>query len=397
MPNAADILAKLSPDRQIKALELIDYMLGDALRAGDADIVLTEMSARISEAGVPLDRATSIVPLLHAEAVASARYWERGKGAWSFSFPYGPDAGEGYRTSPAAVAHETGEWVTLWLPEIPDEKFNIVKELKDDGFIHYVMMPVFMPNGLSSTFSFASRDPAGFSEADFAFFRAIFPALAACQEILTTHRILGEVLSTYVGADAQKRILAGDVRRGDVMRIRSAILFADMRNYTGLSSEMEAEDVTAMLNNYFDCIVPSVERHGGEVLKFMGDGILAIFREDGDVNTTCRRALEAARDGLKEVDKYVGFPKFQAGIALHFGEVGYGNIGSGMRLDYTVVGRDVNLTYRLADKCGRLRAPLLVSQAFQGHIGQGVFRLLGQHHLKGLAEPQDVFVPLRDL
>jgi len=395
MTNAPGILGTLPPGRMAQALELIDYMLGAALKAGDADIVLTEMSERIQAAGVPLDRATSIVPLLNAEAVASARFWERGKGTRSYAFPYDPNTGTGYANSPAADVHRTGEWVILWLPETPDDKYDIVKELKDDGLVHYIMMPVFMANGMSSTFSFATRNKAGFTDVDFAFFRAVFPALAACQEILATHRIMTEVLRMYVGDEPQKRILAGDVHRGDVMRIRSAILFADMRNFTGLTSDMRAEAATAMLNDYFDCIVPSVEQNGGEVLKFMGDGILAIFRAEGDGQATCERALAAARAGLQEVEDYRGQPRFRAGIALHFGEVAYGNVGSGMRLDYTVIGRDVNLAARVAGLCGSLKAPLLVSESFRTHIGSGDgsddFLALGRHAMKGLSSPETVF------
>ncbi len=391
MTNTPAILGTLPPDRMAHALELIDYMLGAALKAGDAGIVLTEVSERILAAGVPLDRATSIVPLLNAEAVASARFWERGKGARGYAFPYDPNTGTGYADSPAADAHRTGEWVVLWLPDTPDDKYNIVKELKEFGLVHYIMMPVFMANGMSSTFSFATRDKAGFSEVDFAFFRAVFPALAACQEILATHRIMTEVLRMYVGEEPQKRILAGDVHRGDVMRIRSAILFADMRNFTGLTSDMRAEAATAMLNDYFDYIVPSVEQNGGEVLKFMGDGILAIFRAGDDDRATCEGALTAARAALKEVENYTGQPKFRAGVALHFGEVAYGNVGSGMRLDYTVIGRDVNLAARVAGLCGSLEAPLLVSEAFRANMGADDFEARGRHAMKGLTAPEAIF------
>jgi len=158
MTNTPTILGTLPPDRMAQALELIDYMLGAALKAGDADIVLTEMSERIHAAGVPLDRATSIVPLLNAEAVASARFWERGKGARSYTFPFDPNSDMGYANSPVADTHRTGEWVILRLPDTPDDKYDIVRELKDDGFVHYIAMLVFMVSGMPGTFSFATRE-----------------------------------------------------------------------------------------------------------------------------------------------------------------------------------------------------------------------------------------------
>lgn len=392
MDMRQDPIASLEPARQAAALDLMGYMLGEAMQAADADEVLTEMSERIRAAGVPLDRASSIVPLLHAEAAASARFWERGKGARSYLFPYNEASGEGYARSPAADAHATGQWVTLWLPETPDETYDIVAELKEAGLTHYIMAPVFQKTGLASTFSFATASPDGFSPQDFAFLRAVFPALAACQEILTTTRAMNEVLRIYVGEEPRARIIKGDVHRGEVVHIRSAILFADMRRFTELTAELSAEQAAGLLNAYFDCIVPAVEEGGGEVLKFMGDGVLAVFRAEGDGVETCTRALKAARAGLTKVAEDA---RFDAGVALHFGEAAYGNVGSGMRLDYTVIGRDVNLAARVAGLCGTHGEPLLVTEAFRGHAGlEG--RALGLQRLKGLKEPQQVFVlPLR--
>ena len=389
MTHSSDELASLPQGMMIAALELMTYMLGDALKATDADDVLCEMCDRIRRAGVPLDRASSIVPLLHAEAVASARFWERETGARSYLFPYSAESGEGYANSPAADAHQTGDWVMLWLPDTPDDRYDIVAELKEAGLTHYLMAPVFMKSGMSSTFSFATSDPNGFSDRDLAFLRAVFPALAACQEILTTNRALHEVMRMYVGDEPHRRILSGDVHRGEVMHIRSAILFADMRRFTELTADMSAEAATGLLNTYYDCLVPPIEEAGGEVLKFMGDGILAIFRAEEDGVAACAAALKASRDGLARVGRANTTPVFEVGIALHFGEVAYGNVGSGMRLDYTVIGRDVNVAARVAGLCGTLDEALLVSEAFVEHSGvQG--RSLGRQKLKGLTNAQEV-------
>ncbi len=389
MTRSSDQLATLPKGMMVAALDLMTYMLGDALKATDADDVLTGMCERIRRAGVPLDRASSIVPLLHAEAVASARFWERGSGARSYLFPYSAESGEGYSNSPAADAHNSGEWVVMWLPDTADDRYDIVPELKEAGHTHYVMAPVFMRSGMSSTFSFATSDPQGFSARDFAFLRAVFPALAACQEILTTNRAMHEVMRMYVGDEPHRRILSGDVHRGEVMHIRSAILFADMRRFTELTADMSAEAATGLLNTYYDCLVPPVEEAGGEVLKFMGDGILAIFRAEEDGAAACAAALKASREGLARVGQAKTTPAFEVGVALHFGEVAYGNVGSGMRLDYTVIGRDVNLAARVAGLCGALNEPLLVSEAFLDHSEvQG--RSLGRQKLKGLKTEQDV-------
>jgi adenylate cyclase len=390
--NEPPISAQLPPDVLVQAHGLIDYMLGDALQATDADIVLTEMSERIRAAGVPLDRATSIVRLLHAEAAASARFWERGQGARSYAFPFSHDPNDEYDKSPAAEVHRTREWLVLWLPDTADDAYNLVPELKEAGLTHYIMMPVFMANGMSNTFSFATRSKEGFSDLDFAFFRVVFPAIAACQEILTTHRIMGEVIRMYVGNEPYERILSGDVHRGQVTRIKSAILFADMHRFTELTADMEAEEATQLLNDYYDCIVPWIEKNGGEVLKFMGDGILAIFRAAEDENLTCNKAATSAHEALNAVREYSGKHSFDVGIALHFGDVAFGNIGSGTRLDYTIIGRDVNLASRVASLCGTLDEKLLISEAFCQRVKGEETRSLGRFGLKGLRDEEEIFV-----
>ncbi|WP_044008418.1 adenylate/guanylate cyclase domain-containing protein [Leisingera methylohalidivorans] len=396
MMQSRDPLQQLPPDRLPGALRLISYMLGEARGAAEADEVLTHMAGLIRAGGVPLDRATSIVPLLHAEAVASARFWERSQGTRSYLFPFNEESGQGYAHSPAAEVHRTGEWVILWLPGTPGDRYGIVPELKAGGYTHYIMAPVFMRSGMAGTFSFATQAAEGFSQDDIAFLRAVFPALSACQEILATARAMQEVLRIYVGEEPQQRIISGDVHRGEVMRIRSAILFADMRRFTELTAGMSAEQATSLLNAYYDCIVPPIEGAGGEVLKFIGDGVLAVFRAGEDGAEACSRALKASRDGLTRVAARMEQPQFDVGIALHFGEVAFGNVGSGMRLDYTVIGRDVNLAARVAGLCGARNEPLLVSSEFRQKAGlEG--RPLGEQVLKGLQSRVEVFaVPLAE-
>jgi adenylate cyclase len=287
----------------------------------------------------------------------------------------------------------------LWLPDTPDDAYDVVPELKAAGYVHHVSIPIVLLNGMRNGFTFATRSPAGFSADDIAVTRAIVPALAALLEILALHRVLREVLRTYVGNEPHQRILAGDVRRGEVLRIRAAILFADMRDYTRLTSSMPAESATDLVNQYYDCIVPPVDERGGEVLKFVGDGLLAIFRAgDGAEVDACWRALAAARAGLENVERRNRTPErgapFEVGIALHLGETAYGNVSSGARLDYTVIGRDVNLAARIAGLCGTLQRPLLISTAFRQRLGGLDLGSLGRHTLRGLSD-EEIFEPAR--
>ena len=312
MTQTPDPLLQLSPDRLQGALRLISYLLGEGRSAADPDQVLEKMCRLIRAVGVPLQRAASIVQLLHAEAVASARFWEHGQRHPQRAVPV--QRGQRrwlFARSPAADVHKTGEWVVLWLPDTPDDRYGIVPELKAEGYTHYIMAPVFMGIGTAGIFSFATSRPEGFSDEDIRFLRAVFPALAACQEVLSTARTMREVLRIYVGEEPQRRILSGDVHRGEVMRIRSAILFADMRRFTELTAGMSAEQATGLLNAYYDCIVPPVEAAGGEVLKLIGDGILAVFRAGEDGAQTCSQALTAAREGLARVAARSVQPQFE--------------------------------------------------------------------------------------
>jgi adenylate cyclase len=388
----------LSNERLRQALAVRDWLVGEAREISDPNVIIEGLCLKLRDAGVPVDRATSAIELRHAERAANARIWEFGSPAREHVYAHdrGSDA-SGQR--PLAEAHRLNEWIFSWLPDMADETYDVVGPLKAAGYTHHIAVPVVLPNGMHNGFTFATRSPRGFSGEDIALLRSIFPTLAALQEVLALQRVMREVMRTYVGNEPHLRILSGDVRRGEVLRIRAAILFADMRDFTGLTSHLSEEAATALVNEYYDCIVPPIDERGGEVLKFMGDGILAIFRagEDGDIEA-CMRAFAAAHAGLLRVARHndnghraIGF---EVGIALHFGNAAYGNVGSGARLDYTVIGRDVNLASRIADLCDKLDQRLLLSNSFQDRLSEHELRNLGAFALKGVDQMQTVFAPV---
>ncbi len=389
--------AKLPEDRFRQAVAIRDWLLGDARQISDPNIILEGLCLKLRDAGVAVDRGVSAVELRHSEQAANARVWERGKGAKEHLYSHAEGMASAHRR-PLAVAHERGEWLSLWLPDLTDEEYYMVGDLKAAGYVHHLSIPVEMLNGMRNGFTFATKRPTGFSAEDVAVLRVVYPTLAGLMEILALHRILREVLRMYVGEEPHRRILSGDVRRGEVLRIKAAIVFADMRSYTQLTSAMALEDATDLVNQYYDCVVPAVESRGGEVLKFIGDGILAIFRApEGHAAEACWRAYATATAALTAVDERNAAPPggvpFEVGIALHLGEVAYGNVGSGARLDYTVIGRDVNLGARVADLCGPLERRLLVTAEFAAQLRGIALDSLGAHPLKGLPEPEEVLTP----
>ena len=388
----------LSNERLRQALAVRDWLLGEAREISDPNVIIEGLCLKLRDAGVPIDQAISAIELRHAERAANARIWEFGSPAREHIYAH--DRGsEASGNRPLAEAHRLNEWIFSWLPEMPDDTYDIVASLKAAGYTHHIAVPVVLPNGMHNGFTFATRAPRGFSRQDIAVLRSIFPTLAALQEVLALQRVMREVMRMYVGNEPHLRILSGDVRRGEVLRIRAAILFADMRDFTGLTSYLSEEAATALVNQYYDCIVPPIDERGGEVLKFMGDGILAIFRagEDGDIEA-CMRAFAAAHAGLLKVARHNqesdGAMRFEVGIALHFGNAAYGNVGSGARLDYTVIGRDVNLAARIADLCRIVGQGLLLSNAFQSHLSDHELRNLGAFSLRGIDQAQTVFAPV---
>jgi len=216
-------------------------------------------------------------------------------------------------------------------------------------------------------------------------------------EIKGLQRSRSELLRIYVGRVPTERILDGQIRRGDVVAMEAAILLCDLRRSTELAVELDEAAYVEMINGYFDCVVPAVTAAGGEVLKFIGDGVLAIFElPDGGVDCAhCSGAFDATQSifkALDELNRRKGMPggPLAIGIALHEGRVAFGNIGSVERQDFTVIGQDVNLAARLCDLSGHLGKPLVVSSRFASRMPEA-FTDIGEFELKGFPEPQRVF------
>lgn len=381
--------AELPKARLDAGIDLRAWLLGEARLFDDFGRVLEGFSERALASGVPLDRAAATIRTLHAELAGAARIWEPDKTVEARSFEYTPDSEAAYQNSPIAYAHAKREWLELRLSDTPDNAFGIVPDLKAAGFTHYVCIPVVFMPGTENSITFATRRPEGFSRHDLIFLRFVIPALAVIQEIYALNRMLGELLRTYVGTEPSSRILAGQVHRGEVTRIASAILFCDMRGYTAITADLAPEASVALLNRYYDCVLPAIAEEGGEILKLMGDGVLAIFRViDDDQQAACGHAISAARAILAAAEERgVGNgsePAFELGIGLHYGRAAYGNVGAGDRLDFTIVGRDVNKASRIAALCGPLERRVLVSEEFAHKLGQPAFRRVRRMVLRGL-------------
>jgi len=246
--------------------------------------------------------------------------------------------------------------------------------------------------------SWMTAAPDGFSEADVELLAGILPTLALAFMLWTTNRTARTAITTYLGSDAAERVIAGNIVRGRATQISAVVWFSDLVGFTRITDVVTPDVVLALLNDYAEVQVEAIKANGGHVLKFIGDGILAIF-SDEDAKRACVRALDAAADqhrriaALNERRTVSGLPVTSTHLALHVGELLYGNVGSPRRLDFTVLGPAVNEAARIEALCVSLDQAVIVSSAFADATGDARSRLvsLGRYAMKGVARPQELF------
>src|SRR5262249_38427208 len=247
----------------------------------------------------------------------------------------------------------------------------IVAELRAEGITDYVVLPLVFGSGQIQAATWASRHPDGFDDRHLRVLRDLLPALAALLEAHELRRTTRTLLETYLGQQAGRRVLNGTIRRGDGETLAAALWYCDLRGFTAMSNELPRDELIAVLNDYFGCVTGPVHAHGGEVLKFIGDSVLAIFPIAADLDRdrafrtaeipagagACRTALAAAEAALADLERLniarraAGKAGLAVGIGLHTGGVMYGNIGAPNRLDFTVVGPAVNMVTRIEGLC----------------------------------------------
>jgi adenylate cyclase len=381
------------------ALGPADWLLQVGRLAGSADELLGGLCELLVSRGVPLERVGLHGRLLHPQLAGVRLLWRRGIGAEETLYAYDVAESGAYEKSPLYKVYTTAEIVRRRLSEPPaDDDFPILPELRAEGFTDYLVTPLEQASGRRQAVSWATSDPAGFSDAHIAEIVALLPALAACMETRSLRGMLKGLLSIYLGPQAGSRVLAGTIRRGEGEVIAAAIWLCDLRDFTMLSETLPSADVIRLLDDYFEIMAGPVADHGGEVLKFIGDAMLAIFpiQDDLDRDRACRTALIAAEEALTRLAKanaerrVRGALEIDLGLALHTGSVMYGNIGAPDRLDFTVIGPAVNLTARIAGLCRPMKRQLLASARFASPCGSELVSL-GHHAMRGLSEAQEVF------
>jgi adenylate cyclase len=378
--------------------ELTGWLIDGARSAPSPPRMMAETCERLVAAGLPLWRVGVFVRTLHPDIIGRNFVWRPGAevvvGSANYEIVDSPE----FRSSPLAIVFREGREVRALLDGPDSKRFPLFDDLRAEGVTDYIALPILHIDGSVHASSWTTKQPDGFTDEQLDALRSLIPPLARVIEITRLRFTASTLLDTYVGNRAGERIMGGQIRRGHTDTMHAAIWLSDLRGFTALSDRLPAETVVEILNLYFDCQVSAIRTHGGEVLKFMGDGLLAVFPIDeyvGDIQQVCARVLEAARESRSSVEA-MQYPigetieRFRFGVALHVGKILYGNIGGGNRLDFTCIGPAVNLAARLEKIAGRLHRTVVASAQF-AHASAGDWSDLGEFPIAGFAKAERVY------
>jgi adenylate cyclase len=350
-------------------------------------------------AGAPIDRYTLGVGTLHPHIAAWSVTWHAKTGRVDYALrDRGVFMSDSYLGGPVQIVRERGEIVRRRLDDIGPEDHALYHDLVGEGMTDYLGLPMVFSDGHRNFTSFATAREGGFTSEDIVKLTTLPIWLGPIFEAIEQRNVAVTLLNTYVGSQTGHQILQGLIRRGDGEMIRAAIWYSDLRDFTLINEQLAPSEVIAMLNSYFEFVAAAVTARGGEILQFIGDAILVIFRapQDEDVKDACTAAVDSAIDALAQLAvvnnrrQRAGQLAIRFGVGLHVGLVTHGNVGSVDRLGFNVVGPAVNRTARLENLTKEVGVPLLMSRELAGQVDRPT-RSCGAFSMKGVAEPQEVF------
>jgi adenylate cyclase len=390
------------------------WAVREGLRGADAYRLFDGYCQRLVIDGAPLWRAHTSMETLHPQWAGYGYTWKRELNAIApQQYPHGDQGELMWVTSPfyalmeRARAGEDNPTLRRRLEAGAEERdFPILEEFFADGATDY-MAQLFIygekgdrSQGTGIVYSFTTDRKGGFSDDDTSLVEATLPALSLAMKAHAGHVIAAGLLGAYLGEDAGRRVHAGSIMRGSVDDLRAVIWYADIRGFTPLSDTAPGSVVVALLNDVFEILAASLRERGGQVLKFIGDAMLAIFPfEDAGRAETCRRALDAAIEAMRNMEALnatratAGAPLASVDLALHLGHVLYGNVGATDRLDFTVIGPAINEAARIEALCRPLgRAALVSAECVDGmQAADSRLKSLGRHALRGVKETKEIF------
>ncbi len=380
---------------------VIDWVFTLGRRIESTNEFVHQLAHQMNDHGASIDRLMLSLLTLNPQLAGTSETWLK---ATDITTPVHASHGvrntERYIGSPLAIIYETHKRVRQRLDNLPEDAHRAYTELAEDGFTDYVALPVLFGEVAEpgAAIIISTKIKGGFSDQHIESFRRIRDYLAPVLEVHALRHILRSLMNTYVGKRTSEKVLAGMIKRGDADVINAALWFSDLRNFTHLTETLPTEQILEMLNEYFEFVSAAVNARGGEILRFIGDAMLIVFPIDDNMSdrTACNAAIDAAIDAQTTLEslnhrrRRHGQPAIEFGVGLNIGEVIYGNVGAPDRLDFTVMGPAVNRTARLESLTKELGCNILFSHKFSELI-ETPSEFLGQHEMKGIAEPQAVY------
>ena len=378
--------------------KLEDWIVEQGLRGSDMASLLSGFVEGLIAEGVPLARAYIALPTVNPTIRVYTHVWTRSGGTMVEGVSHERNA-NAFELSPFAHMMRTEQTQGYWRVDGPDAKlFSVFEDVRREGGTDYLARLFSFENASAPDlrgigFSLSSSRSEGFLPEEVARIDAALPVLGLAAYRMTLFDLTVAMLDTYVGLSAGRRVLSGEIRRGFGTTLKAALLFADLRGFTTLA-DSAGMDLIARLDRHLEAMADPVAEQGGEVLKFLGDGVLAAFpiMEDRSQEEACAAAIRAAQAAIErnEAVNHTQETALSLDIALHCGDVFYGNIGAAGRLDFTVIGPAVNEASRMEALCGILDCSVIMSGSVAASSPVPV-RSLGRHRLRGIATERELF------
>lgn len=381
---------------------IVDWLLEDAPSLPSCRHLLQELIDKLNDEGMQLHRAVLGIGVLHPDLMAKTYTWERGASYVSeMEIHHGIEKTDQYRDGPFRPLNEGAPFVRQRLAGPNAEiAYPMLEEQRDAGSTDYIAIGLPRSDGNIYRSSWTTDRDDGFTDGEINRLLSLRPALGVVAELQSRAEMTKSVLDLYLGHEAGRRVYAGEIKRGEGSTIRSVLWMCDLRGFTSLSDRIPLNFLIAVLNDYFEAVTGPIHASGGEVLKFIGDAVLGIFRieDEAEITEICERALSAAELAVANMHilnrrrRRKDKAPLDFSIALHVGDAMYGNVGAHNRLDFTVIGPAVNLCARLEALAGSLGEKIICSSEFAA-ISTAEMRSVGTHELKNVEAATEAFIP----
>lgn len=377
-------------------MKITEWLISVDARDMEPSDFIDELTARLRSLGYPVDYAVFSVLNMHPDLLADNLIWSADEGTKIFSRAQRIVNTNFFMKSPVYQIFKGDAGFRQRLTNtVLEFDFPVLHELKDSNYTDYMIEALQLTKKIRSYITFATKSTNGFTDEQFHFLKSLSPCIAAVIAQMSARSSLKGLLSAYLGHHAGELVRSGLFHKGDGFTIDSVIWFSDLRGFTEYTDKNGATAALERLNKVFNVIGNEIQAHNGDILKFIGDAVLAIFpiQESDSANVIARSALDTARNVLNalEVINRTEETPMRLGIGLHRGVVNFGNIGSDTRLDFTVIGTPVNETSRIESLCKTLGEDILLSDEIAELIGKETLRSLGKQTLRGVSNQRELF------